>query len=93
VVGGTTLFLHDSFGEAPRPMLEHYFSRLIDAYWILQPPKDLIALMRPARTVVLMTVERSFWTLPSTTLKRSQAGSVVTAPFVDAVRRGLRARP
>ena len=63
--------------------------RMVDATWKGQPPSDLVPLMRGADTVILLTVERSFWTLPSTKIKQSEAGSVVTAPFVEAVRRGL----
>jgi hypothetical protein len=89
VVRGTTLFVHDSFGEAPRPMMRHYFGRLVDAYWNRQPPSDLVALMGQAQTIVLLTVERSFWTLPSTKYDLKSAGSVVTVPFVEAMRREL----
>ena len=89
VVGGRTLLIRDSFGDALVPMLRHYVGRMVDATWKGQPPSDLVPLMRGADTVILLTVERSFWTLPSTKIKQSEAGSVVTAPFVEAVRRGL----
>ena len=67
-------------------MMRHYFGRLSTPIG----PSSRRATSSPscarADTVVLLTVERSFWTLQSTKLKRSRAaGSVVTAPFVEAV--------
>ena len=92
-VGGTTLFLHDSFGVGPQLMLQHYVSRLIDARWVATAPQDVIELTRRADTVVLMTSERLLWTLPSGKLTLAQGGSAVTRPFVESLRRELARHP
>lgn len=89
VLPGTTLFLHDSFGElSPLPMLQHYAARLESAGWLELRANDLSSLVRGADTVILEIVERSFWQLPSD-LPASQGGSLLTPEVLAKVRRAL----
>ena len=89
VLPGTTLFLHDSFGElSPLPMLQHYAARLESAGWLELRANDLSSLVRGADTVILEIVERSFWQLPSD-LPASHGGSLLTPEVLAKVRRAL----
>ena len=79
VLPGTTLFLHDSYGEAAVPMLEHYAARLINLTWLFTNPRQIVELMRGSSTVIIETVERDF-------LNRAAVGimqSVLTPSFLS----------
>ncbi len=88
VIPGPTLFLHDSYGDAPLAMLQHYAARLTDASWMSLTPSRIAQLIQGSRTVIIETVERYF-------LDRSAIGiqpSVLTPGFLASLPEVL-ARP
>jgi alginate O-acetyltransferase complex protein AlgJ len=81
VLQGTTLFLHDSFGDAARPMLQHYAARLVDLPWLFTSPRQIVQVIRQSRVVIVETSERDF-------LNRAAIGiqqSVLTPAFLKSL--------
>jgi hypothetical protein len=62
---GRTLFLGDSFGDAPLAMLRHYATPLVSANWDGLDQAGLARLVKRSDTVIVEAVERSFLTVPS----------------------------
>jgi alginate O-acetyltransferase complex protein AlgJ len=85
MIRGTTLFVGDSYGDAPLAMLRHYAARMVSVNWQATSPADLVRLVRRADTVILEAVERSFLVLPSD-LPRSEGGSLLTPGLVSRLR-------
>jgi hypothetical protein len=88
VIAGRTLFLRDSFGNSPGPMLQHYAARMVAARWSDIGEDALPSLIAKADTVIIEAVERSFWGLPSN-LPYDHGGSVLTPPKLRALERAL----
>ena len=81
VIGGATLFLHDSYGDAAGPMLIPYFGDLHGATFLALNQHAIVGLLGRADTVIVETVERDF-------LKRSSVGikeSILTPSFLAAL--------
>ncbi len=82
VIPGTTLFLHDSYGNSSQLMLEHYAAKLIELQWLASPsPSQISQGIRQAHTIIIETVERDF-------LKR--AASVLTPAVLSSLPQELR---
>jgi alginate O-acetyltransferase complex protein AlgJ len=80
-IPGTTLFLHDSYGDAAVPMLDHYAAQFIDLPWLFTNQQQIIQLIRQSKTVVIETVERDF-------LNRAALGipqTILTPRFLAAL--------
>jgi hypothetical protein len=79
---GTTLFLHDSYGDAAAPMLAPYASkRFVNATFLALNPRLIVQLLRRSDTAIIETVERDF-------LNRAAVGieqSVLTPAFLRAL--------
>lgn len=81
VIPKTTLFLHDSYGEAAVPMLQPYAARLVELTWLFTTPRQIVQLIRQSDTVILETIERDF-------LNRAAPGlmqAVLTPSFLKAL--------
>jgi alginate O-acetyltransferase complex protein AlgJ len=85
MIHGTTLFVGDSFGDAPLTMLRHYATRMVSVNWQGPSPTELVRLAKRADTVILEAVERSFLVLPSD-LPRPEGGSILTPELVSRLR-------
>jgi hypothetical protein len=85
MIHGTTLFVGDSFGDAPLTMLRHYATRMVSVNWQGARPTELVRLAKRADTVILEAVERSFLVLPSD-LPRPEGGSILTPELVSRLR-------
>ncbi len=85
VLRGTTVFIHDSYGNAPFAMLTHYAQRLVDLGWPLQDPENIVPVIRSADTVIIEAVERSFWKLPVA----ARGGSVLSPRNLTRLQRAL----
>jgi hypothetical protein len=85
MIDGTTLFVGDSYGDAPLAMLRHYATRMVSVNWQSTSPAELVRLVERADTVILEAVERSFLGLPSD-LPRSEGGSMVTPELASRLR-------
>jgi hypothetical protein len=89
VIGGTTLFLHDSYGDAAEPMLAPYAGHLLNFSFLAVKPREIVDLLRRSDNVIVETVERDF-------LNRSAVGidqSVLTPAFLDALPERLGSPP
>jgi hypothetical protein len=89
VIGGTTLFLHDSYGDAAEPMLAPYAGNLLNYSFLAVKPREIVDLLRRSDNVIVETVERDF-------LNRSAVGidqSVLTPAFLDALPERLGSPP
>jgi hypothetical protein len=88
-IPGRTLFLHDSYGQSPLPMLPPYAERLVPQAWLFSTPDQVVAGIQQSTTVIIETVERDF-------LNRAAQGldqSVVTPSFLAALPRALATPP
>jgi len=85
MIHGTTLFVGDSFGDAPLAMLRHYATRMVSVNWQGASTVELVRLVKRADTVILEAVERSFLGLPSD-LPRADGGSILTPELVSRLR-------
>ncbi len=89
VLSGTTLFLHDSYGDAAVPFLEHYAARLVNLPWLFTNQRQIVQLMRQSRTVIIETVERDF-------LNRAAVGimqTILTPSFLKSLPAQLAVAP
>jgi hypothetical protein len=91
VIPGATLFMHDSFGDSPLPMLEPYAARLVGSNWQTTTPDDLVRLVKDSDTVILEAVERTFLGLPSK-LALADKRAALTPETLAHLRRALRAQ-
>jgi alginate O-acetyltransferase complex protein AlgJ len=81
VIGGATLFLHDSYGDNAAPLLRPYAARFTSPPFLALNPRSIVKALRQADTVIVETVERDF-------VKRAAVGineSVLTPRFLDAL--------
>jgi alginate O-acetyltransferase complex protein AlgJ len=81
VIGGTTLFLHDSYGDAAGPMIAPYAGHLLNATFLALTPRQIVGLLRRSDTVIVETVERDFVKRPAVGIDQS----VLTPAFLDAL--------
>jgi alginate O-acetyltransferase complex protein AlgJ len=89
VLPATTLFLHDSFGDAALPILEHYAARLDALSWLSQSQNQLVEeQIRRSNTVILETVERGFVDPAANGMTRA----ILTPDYVRTLVRQLQAR-
>jgi hypothetical protein len=91
VIPGTTLFMHDSFGDAPLGMLEPYAARLVSSNWQSTTPDELVRLVKGSDTVILEAVERTFLGLPSK-LALADERAALTPDSLGDLRRTLGTR-
>jgi len=84
-VRGRSLFVYDSFGEVPRPLLRPYFAKLEEVQWFNTSASKLAGAIARADTVVFETVEREFG------FRGSDQGPVSNA-FLEVLRTRLGVR-
>ncbi len=80
-IPGSTLFLHDSYGDAVVPMLDHYAAKLINLPWLFTSQRQIVQLMQQSHTIIIETVERDF-------LNRAALGimqTILTPSFLKAL--------
>jgi alginate O-acetyltransferase complex protein AlgJ len=81
VIGGRTLFLHDSYGDNAAPLLAPYAGTFSSPSFLALNPRSIVDALRQSDTVIVETVERDF-------VKRAAVGideSVLTPRFLDAL--------
>ncbi|MGI8945212.1 MAG: alginate O-acetyltransferase AlgX-related protein [Thermoleophilaceae bacterium] len=81
-IGGRTLYVTDSFGDVPLPLVKLYFSNVRRLPWLGPTPGELTDEIAAADRVIFVTVEREF------AVRGSDAGPI-SRDFLELLRERL----